>query len=169
VAGRFVPKLDDVFAKIGLDRLQAVGFQKRIERDFLRHHRFALGDGLCPRGIENAKDGLARFLRIARPMNMPAALRHACLERFQQRVETRQREVVDGAALFAQAFEIGIKRGAVRTPGLEMCLDAAERLLEARIAERVMRSLRKFERVLIHRSASPSAGVSLIPASTSAT
>ena len=55
VARRLVAKLDDVFAEIGFDRHDAVGFEKRIERDLLRHHGFALGDGLGAGFLQDAR------------------------------------------------------------------------------------------------------------------
>ena len=46
VRGRFVAKLDDVFAEIGFDRRDAVGFEIIVDADFLADHRLALGHGL---------------------------------------------------------------------------------------------------------------------------
>ena len=44
--GALAPELDDIFAEIGLDHLDAGGLQMRVEPDLLRHHRLALGDEL---------------------------------------------------------------------------------------------------------------------------
>ena len=70
VARRLVAELDDVFAEIGFDRHDAVGFEKGIELDLLRHHGFALGDGLRAGLAQDGEDGLARFFGVARPMHL---------------------------------------------------------------------------------------------------
>ena len=49
VARALAPKLDDIFAEIGLDHLDAGGMQLGVELDLLRHHRLAFGDELGPR------------------------------------------------------------------------------------------------------------------------
>ncbi len=69
VARRLVAELDDVFAEIGLDRRDAVGFEMIVERDLLGDHRLALGDGL---GAGRAAD------RRAPPARASAALRAQC-------------------------------------------------------------------------------------------
>ena len=46
VRGRLVAKLDDVFAEIGLDRLDAGGLERLVEADLLGDHRLAFGDAL---------------------------------------------------------------------------------------------------------------------------
>jgi len=44
VARRFLTKLDDVFAKIGLYRRDAVPLEEVIDCDLFADHRLALGD-----------------------------------------------------------------------------------------------------------------------------
>ena len=51
VRGRFAADLDDIFAKVGLDRLHAGRFEGLVEADLLGDHRFALGDALCAQGL----------------------------------------------------------------------------------------------------------------------
>ena len=46
VRRQFVAKLDDVFAEIGFDRRNAIGFEIFVDGDFLADHRLALGHGL---------------------------------------------------------------------------------------------------------------------------
>ena len=48
VARRLVAELDDVFAEIGLDRRDAVGFEASLSPISSRDHRLALGDGCAP-------------------------------------------------------------------------------------------------------------------------
>ena len=49
VARRFAPDLHDILAEIGLDHLDAGGFEMGVEPDLLRHHGLALGDELGAR------------------------------------------------------------------------------------------------------------------------
>lgn len=44
MAGTFASELDDILAKIGLDRADAVGFEGVVKIDLLGHHRLRLGD-----------------------------------------------------------------------------------------------------------------------------
>ena len=45
VAGGLAAQLQDVFAEVGLDRGDAVGFQEGVEGDFLGDHGFSFGHG----------------------------------------------------------------------------------------------------------------------------
>ena len=44
VAGMLLAELDDVLAQIGFHRADVVGFEERIQADFLADHALALGD-----------------------------------------------------------------------------------------------------------------------------
>ena len=63
VARRLVAELDDVFAEIGLDRLDAVRLEVLVEADLLGDHRLALGDGLRPDAPADGEDDVARLGR----------------------------------------------------------------------------------------------------------
>ncbi len=63
MARRLVAELDDVFAEIGLDRLDLVLLEEIVERDLLGDHRLALGHGLGVDAAADPEDGLARLRR----------------------------------------------------------------------------------------------------------
>ena len=91
VIGRLVAQLHDQFAKVRLENLHALLFERVRQIDFLGDHRFRFhhGANTAPRG--EVGDVLAGILGSFRPEDMPAALFYARLE-FQQVVV----EVVDG-------------------------------------------------------------------------
>ncbi len=106
VARRLLPKLDDVFAEIGLDRHDAVRFEKRIEPDLLGDHGFALGHGLRARLAQNAKDDLARLTASRAQCTCPpraVTLRSNFSSSVSRLASAR---IADRLARFAQRFEI---------------------------------------------------------------
>ena len=62
VARRLVAELDDVFAEIGLDRLDAVLLEVLVEADLLGDHRLALGDGPRAGLAADVEDDVARLV-----------------------------------------------------------------------------------------------------------
>jgi hypothetical protein len=72
VARMLAAKLDDVFAEIGLDRLDAVLLEELVQPDLLRDHRLALGHGAGARCAADVEDDVARVLRRLRPVHEAA-------------------------------------------------------------------------------------------------
>ena len=129
VAWRLVAELDDIFAKVGLDRLYAGLLQRGVQRDLLRHHGFALGDGFRARLAAQANDDLARLRRIARPMDMAAGFENAALILFEIDVEMGQHMVLDFGAHVAQLVELGQRGTGLRPLDHEAGFHIAERAL----------------------------------------
>ena len=105
--GRFVVvDLQDVFAQIGLDDLEAGRLDRAVERRFLAHHRFRLddlGDAVSPRDVEYVRVDVGRGLR---PEHGRAARRRVTLENLQPDIEVVERTLADRPARFARGFEI---------------------------------------------------------------
>ena len=100
----FAAKLDDVFAKIGLDGRYAFCQEMRVQLNLFGHHGFALGDTLYAGIFQNTRDDRTRLVRVARH----EAVRH-CLTRFQLGQQPSSRE--SAAARIAFAFaQAGIER-----------------------------------------------------------
>src|SRR5919108_251963 len=87
VARHLVAELDDVFAEIGLDRLDAVLLEEIVDADLLADHGLALGDRLGAGLAAEAQDGLARGLGVAAPMDLAARRLHLRLELQQVLIE----------------------------------------------------------------------------------
>ena len=139
VARPLVPDLDQVFAEIGLDRLDAVRLEVVVEVDLFRDHRLALGDELrirLPADGENLRAGLFRVLR---PVHVAAGLLHLLLVALEVDVEMVEHVVLDVAGLVAQRVELG-----QRVAGLGALLDEARaglrhRILQLRVGQRLRR------------------------------
>ena len=67
VARRLAAELDDVFAEVGLDRLDAVRLEMIVEADLLGDHRLALGDGAGAGAAADVEDDLPRVVGASRP------------------------------------------------------------------------------------------------------
>src|SRR3546814_20034009 len=74
VARRLAAELEDVFAQIGLDRLDAVGFEVIVETDLLGDHALALGDRLRAEIPAQPQDRLASLPGGPAPVHLPAVL-----------------------------------------------------------------------------------------------
>ena len=81
VRGRLAAQLDDVFAEIGLDRLDSRRFQRRVEADLLGDHRLALGHRLGAALLAQAEDDRVRLRRVARVVHMAARFARPCARR----------------------------------------------------------------------------------------
>ncbi len=132
-------ELNDVFAEIGLDRLDSGGFECVIEVDFLAGHRFRLDDEWPPltgphrlgRSLtvpfeplaNQIDDNSAGFRAIVGPMDMSAAGGDAFFQSGQMFVELGERGVFNRASSFAD--QIGVRQSG---PGFAVA--AAERIAE---------------------------------------
>ena len=170
MARRLVAQLDDVFAQVGLDRLNIVRFEIGVEADLLGDHRFALGRRPGVDRTADVEDDAACVFRRGRPMHRAPGLPHLGLEGFEVEIEMRQRVVLDLAALVAQRLELrqaGGRGGAVDD---EAAFHLVERGLQRLVGERFAGVLLEPGRRRFHSACpSPIAGSSVMPASTSAT
>ncbi len=107
VARRLVANLDDVFAEIGLDRLDAVLLEVVVERDLLRDHRLALGDGPGADPLADVEHDVARLRRGLGVVHLAAGLADLLLVGLEVEVEMGERVVLDVAGAFAQPLELG--------------------------------------------------------------
>ena len=73
VGRRFAAQLNDVLAKVGLDRLDPRPLEGMVEVDLLGDHRLALGDAFRAHGLAEVDDDLARFLGVLRVVDFAAA------------------------------------------------------------------------------------------------
>ena len=100
-------ELDDVFAEVGLDRLDAGRLERIVEGDLLGDHRLALGDGL-------RADRLGRCRARSRaPPRRPGAnapgrrSRAPSLVGLEIEIEMLERVVLDRPGAVAQRLELG--------------------------------------------------------------
>ncbi len=118
-------QLDDVFAKVGLDRRNAVFFEMIVDADLLGDHRFALGDALSAGGAADRQYLIARLGGIGGPMHLAAERRHIALEGLEIKIEMRQHVILDVATFIAQLFEFGEPRHRGAAPAGEVTLQDA--------------------------------------------
>ena len=104
-------KLHDIFAEVGLDRVDA-GFGERIvEIDLLGRHRLALDDVLRALGLREPDDVVARLGRILGEEHFAAARFELRGQLDQQFVEMRDRVCLDSmrrVALVVVGRELGL-------------------------------------------------------------
>ena len=173
VGGRLAAQLDDVFAEVGLDRLDPRRLERVVEADLLGDHRLALGDALRAHRLAEVDDDLARFLGVLRVVDFAAARANLALVGLEIEVEMGERVILDRAGAVAQRLELGQPGGRGRPPTDEIARER-HRALQSGVGQRVMRVL--FElgggRDPAHRAASglpsPIAGPSAMPARISA-
>ena len=174
VGGRFVAQLNDVLAKVGLDRLDSRRLEGVVEADLLGDHRLALGDALRAHRLAEVDDDLARFLGVLRVVDFAAARADLPLVGLEIEVEMGERVILDRAGAVAQRLELGQPRDRGRAPADEIARER-ERALQARVGQRLVRVLLELGRGRdhAHRAASglpsPIAGPSAMPARISAT
>ena len=70
MTGRFLAKLHDPFAEIGVDDFDSVLFEERIEVTFLGQHRLTLGDAGDSVLLQDAQHDLVMGGSIARPVDV---------------------------------------------------------------------------------------------------
>ncbi len=133
MARRLAPELDDVFAEVGLDRLDAVRLQMLVELDLFGDHRLALGHAASAEQPTDAQDRVARLFRRAAPMHLAAGLDHLCFEALEIEIEMLDGVVLDVARLIAQPIELRQLRKRDQAPLREAGLHEAQRPLQAGI------------------------------------
>ena len=173
VARTLLADLDDVFAEIGLDRRHAVLLEIVVEGDLLADHGLALGHRLGVKAPADRQHRLARLLRRAAPMHLPAARDDVLLEDLEIEIEIRQHVILDRLALLAQRVEFRQARHHGGALGGKAGAHHAERLLQIGVAKRPLRVFLEGAAGRLHQersAAAPMGGVSpAMPASTSAT
>ena len=120
VGGGLAAQLDDVFAKVGLDRLDPRRLERVIEADLLGDHRLALGDALRAHRPAEVDDDLARLVRVLRVMDLAAARADLRLVGLEIKVEVSERVILDRARAVAQSLELGQSGRGGRAPGDEI-------------------------------------------------
>ena len=107
VARRLVAQLNDVFAEIGLDRRDAVGFEEIVEADLLGHHRLAFGYRLGADRAADLQHRGAGLLRRCGPMHLAARSQDLAFVELEVEVEVLEGMVLDRPAGLAQSLEFG--------------------------------------------------------------
>ena len=130
----FAPKLDDVFAKIGFNRLDPMRFQMVIDPEFFGDHGLALGDGLGAGLAANLQHRRAGFIRGRTPMHRTASRFHIGGVCLQIEIEICQRVVLDVAPNVAQLFEFRQAGHGIAAALQEGALGLAQSLLQPSIA-----------------------------------
>src|SRR5712672_415051 len=178
VGWHLVAELDDVFAEVGLDRDDAVGFQVVVEPDLLGDHRLSLGGGAGAERLADAENDLVGIMCRDGVMHVPAGRRDLFFVGFEIEVEMGQRMVLDVARRVAQRVELGQLVRHLAPAGDEVHLDEFERVLQIAIGERRLGVLLEAWRgrdvghgrgPVARRGGAPIAGSAVMPASTSAT
>ena len=101
VARGLALELHDIFAEVGLNYLDACGLKMGIERDLLRHHRFAFGHELRAVIVAKSKHDVACIRGGRSKMHFASALDDFALIGLEIQIEMGERMVFDGAGLGA--------------------------------------------------------------------
>ncbi len=136
MARRLTAKLDDVFAEVGLDHLDAGLFQVSVERHLLGDHGFALGDAPRPGLTANVENDPPRVLRRGRPVHLTTGLGDLLLVALQIEIEVFQGMDLDVARLIAQRLELRQPVGGLAALVDEAAAHVPHCLLQLRILER---------------------------------
>ena len=104
---RFVAQLNDVLAKVGLDRLDPRRLERGVEADLLGDHRLALGDAFRAHRLAELNDDLARLLGVLRVMDFAAARADLVLVGLEIKIEVGERVILDRPRAVAQRLELG--------------------------------------------------------------
>ena len=139
VARVLAAQLDDVFAEIGLDRLDAGGFEEVVELDLLGEHRFALGHRAGVVHAADVEDDAAGLGRGLGPVNLATGFLDLLFISFEIDVEMAKDMVLDGLCVVAQLVEFGQCLGGRRPSADEARPDLVDRLLELAIPQCVVR------------------------------
>ena len=175
VARRLVAKLDDVFAEVGLDRLDAVRLEVFVEPDLLGDHRLALGDGARADPPADGEDQVAGVRGGLGVVHLAAGFASTFSSiGLEVEVEMGERVVLDVAGAVAERARTRAgPRPACARFSMKPDCDVLERLLQLRRRRERRRAFSlKLGEVISIASAhwpSPIAGASVMPASTSAT
>ncbi len=105
VRGLFVGQLDDVFAHVRFQRLDAGRFGGVVEFDFLADHGLALDHLGRAVALDDAEDDRVGLVRRFRPMHLDAVAGQVGFEAFEQFGQLGQVVLADRFAQVAQAFQ----------------------------------------------------------------
>ena len=136
---RLAAQLDDIFAEIGLDGLDAVRFEKGVDTDLLADHRFALGDGLCVHLTADLQHLRPRRIAVGAPMHLATARDHRLLELQQVSIEMGDDVGLQIAADITQLLEFGHLGDGVEPRLDRMSARDLEGFLKRRILQRPLR------------------------------
>ena len=120
VLGRLAAQLDDVLAKVRLDRLETRRLKRLVESDLLGNHRFALGDAFRSERVAEVDDDPAGFLCVFGVVDMAAALDDLPLVCLEIEIEVGERVVFDRPGAVAQRLEFRQPGGGVCAPDGEV-------------------------------------------------
>src|ERR1700737_2198161 len=107
VRGAFAAQLDDIFAEVGLDHLEAGLLEGRVEREFLRGHRLALDHAFGAAFAGDFQDIVAHLGGICGDENLASVGLEPLLELDQEFVEAADGVVLDAARGIALVVETG--------------------------------------------------------------
>ncbi len=110
VAWWFVSQLDDPLAQVGVDHLDVVLFQKRIEMTFFGQHRLALDDALYAVLLKDLEDNPIVLFGIFGPMNNRSHGDCLSFKLFEILSQVCQGMRLDGGSHLSKRFPFG-KRG----------------------------------------------------------
>src|SRR5262245_13120181 len=131
--------LNDVFAEIRFDGLDAGGFQRVIEVNLLAGHRFRFNDLRSVALADQFDNDAACFVPIIGPMHASAAADHVFLERQQMLVELGQRLILERPGPLANQVRIGQRSPRFAVAAAQRVAKLPQNLLKPRISERRIR------------------------------
>ena len=111
VAGGLASQLYDPLAQVGVDHLDAMPLQERIEMAFFGEHRLALDHLLSIVAIENVEHDLVVLGRVAGPVHGSAQSRGVRFELFQIVGQPRNDVGLDRGRALAKLFPLGERLG----------------------------------------------------------
>ena len=106
VTGRLARQLNNVFAKVGFNRLKTRLLQCLVQRHLLGHHGLALGNTARLLLLADRDDDLLRLLRGTGPMHHTAPLQHPLFEIAQVIGQPGKGMLLDLMGLGAQPFKL---------------------------------------------------------------
>src|SRR4029079_9083580 len=133
--------LDDVLAKIGLDRSNAVQRKVFVDGDLLADHRLALRHRPRTRLSAYVEHDRTCCLGIGRPVHEAAGSGDPLLKAGQIEIEIGENMVLDGTALIAQRLEFWQPRDRARAPHHGAVAHLRHRRLKIGVPQRAMRIL----------------------------
>src|SRR5262249_46736629 len=173
MARGLAPELHDIFAEVGLDHLDAGRPEMSGEPHLLRHHRLSLGNKLRAVPAAQPKHNVACVRGSRSEMHLTSALDDLAFIGFEIKIEMSECVIFDGARFGAERIELRQLRLGCSAFGDKPGLDVLQRSLQFTIGERFCRSLLEGEGGFGHDAqrdfGAAIAGVSVMPARTSAT
>jgi hypothetical protein len=135
---RLAAKLNDIFAKIGLDRIDPRRLERGVEAKLLGDHRLAFGHGLGAALLTELQDDIDAFPGGQRIMDMAAGGDNLRLIGFEIEIEMGERVILDVARAVAQRLEFRQARGGGGALFNEIAAHETQRILQRRVLQRRM-------------------------------